>query len=117
MENASDQVRNVALKLLEDKKALDIIEIVVSDQNRLCDVCIIASGTSARHMQSLAEIVYRAIKALGVLPHIEGDPKSGWMLIEAEGIEIHLFKPELRSYYNIEELLKTEPFKHHLPQE
>ncbi|MDR2074726.1 MAG: ribosome silencing factor [Holosporales bacterium] len=95
-------------KILEDRKAINIITVDTRNyQNRLSDVCVIASGTSSRHMQSVADYVYRYLKKAKLNPYIEGKSESGWVLIEASGIEIHLFKPELREYYDLEELLTS----------
>ncbi len=94
--------------ILLDKKATDIQIIDTTNcKTRMTDTCIIASGTSSRHMQAVADYIYKELKARKLHPHIEGDAKSGWVLIEASNIEIHLFKPDLRSYYNIEELLNS----------
>jgi ribosome-associated protein len=96
------------VKILEDKKAVDVITVDTrAYQSKLSDVCVITSGTSSRHMQSVADYVYRHLKNAKLNPHIDGKSESGWVLIEASGIEIHLFKPELREYYNLEELLKS----------
>jgi ribosome-associated protein len=101
-------ILNDVLKILEDRKAVDVVTINTKDyKNRLSDMCVIASGTSSRHMQSVADHVYKYFKSAKLNPHIEGKSESGWMLIEASGIEIHLFKPELREYYDLEELLKS----------
>lgn len=95
------------IKMLDDKKAVDIkIFDISSYKNRLSEIYIIASGTSSRHMQAVADFIYKQLKSDGYHPYIEGNAKSGWVLIEADSIEIHLFKPELREYYNIEELLQ-----------
>lgn len=99
---------NEILEILADKKAIDIVQIDMKDCNeRLSDVCIIASGTSSRHMQSVADYVYRYLKDNVFVPHIEGNAKSGWILIDAGGIEVHMFKPEIREYYNLEELMRS----------
>lgn len=96
------------LKILDEKKAVDIETFDTSAyKNRMCETCIIASGTSSRHMQSVAEYIYKQLKNDGYSPYMEGNAKSGWVLIEAEGIEIHLFKPEAREYYHIEDLVKS----------
>ncbi|MDR3030967.1 MAG: ribosome silencing factor [Holosporales bacterium] len=93
------------LKFLDDKKANNIVEIDASSYNsKLSDLCIIASGTSSRHMQSVADNLYKFLKSECLSPKIEGSSSSGWVLIEAFGIETHLFKPEVRTYYDIESL-------------
>jgi ribosome-associated protein len=99
-------IPNDIVKILDERKAGDIKTIDLSMcQHRLSDTCIIASGTSSRHMQSTADYVYRYLKDMKLFPHIEGNANSGWILIEASGFEIHLFRPELREYYSLEELL------------
>lgn len=95
-------------KILDEKKAENIVEVDLSSSNaRLADTCIIASGTSSRHTQSVADYVYKFLKSEKLHPLIEGNSKTGWVMIEAAGIEIHLFKPELREYYDLESLLAS----------
>ena len=104
----SKEVASVLLKILDEKKAEEIVEFDLSDcEAKPSDVCIVASGTSSRHAQSVADYLYRFLKTEKLHPHIEGNAKSGWVMLEAAGVEIHLFKPELREYYNLEELLKS----------
>jgi len=107
MINNFKEIKAAIEKLLDDKKAEHIVEIDLSSCNsRLSDLCIIASGTSSRHMQSVGDYVYKYLKELKLSPKLEGDAKSGWIMIDAGGIEIHLFKPELRDYYDLESLMK-----------
>ena len=100
-------LKNKVLKFLDEKKAEDIVEIDMRGLAKLSDVCIIASGTSSRHMQSVADNLYRFFKTEGESPKIEGTASTGWVLIEAHGIEVHLFKPDVREYYDIESLLRS----------
>lgn len=87
--------------LLHEKKAVDIETIdISSDCKRMSDYIVIASGTSARHVQSVSEHVSKFFRHC----HTEGSPNSGWVLIEANGIEVHLFKPELRNFYDLKSL-------------
>ncbi len=102
----TQEIKKDIEKILDDKKAEDIVEIDLSRHlERLSDVCIIASGTSSRHMQSVGDYVYKYLKNLKLAPKIEGDAKSGWILIDAAGVEVHLFKPDLRKYYDLESLM------------
>ncbi len=90
------------IELLKSKKAIDIEMIDTSaDSRRMSDYVVIASGTSARHVQTVSEHVSRFFKHC----HTEGSPNSGWVLIESDGIEVHLFKPELRNFYDLHALL------------
>jgi ribosome-associated protein len=95
------------MKILDDKKAIDVSRIDTLSSKKLSHSYVIASGNSSRHMQSVADYIYAYFKQSGFMPIIEGSAKSGWVLIEAAGIEIHLFKPESREYYNLEEALTS----------
>ena len=100
MTNQKKQLDDV-VKLLEEKKALDIETIDIRKNSRkLSDYIVVASGTSARHVQSVSEYIARFFRHF----HMEGSPNSGWVLIEADGIEVHLFKPELRNFYDLSSL-------------
>lgn len=95
------------VNLLDEKKAENIVQFDLTNCNsRMSDICIVASGTSSRHTQSVADYIYRFLKSEKLHPKIEGSAKTGWVMIEASGLEIHLFKPELREYYDLESLLK-----------
>ncbi len=94
--------------LLTDKKVEDIKEFDLSNNsNKMSDVCLIGSGTSSRHAQSVADYLYSFFKNKQVIPNIAGNAKSGWILVEAMGIEIHIFKPDIRKYYDLEGLLSA----------
>ncbi|GHT89394.1 hypothetical protein FACS1894113_4400 [Alphaproteobacteria bacterium] len=91
------------LKILDEKKLENIVEIDTSLFNRFSEICIIASGTSLRHMHAIADFLLRFLKSEKLHAIIE--KTDSWVLIEACGIEIHLFKPEMREYYALEKLL------------
>ncbi|MDR1034967.1 MAG: ribosome silencing factor [Holosporales bacterium] len=93
------------IDLLNEKKAFDIVEFDLSGRSeRLSDACIIATGTSARHLRSVADCIYRYMKNNWHSSRIEGRAESGWVIVESNGVEVHLFKPEFREYYALEEL-------------
>ena len=103
-----ENLKKSIIAILDEKKANDIVEFDLSKCNsRLAEVSIIASGTSSRHTQSVAEYVYRFLKGNKLHPIMEGKAETGWVMIESNGIEIHLFKPDLREYYNLEEILSS----------
>lgn len=92
--------------LLTNKKVENIKEFDLSNNNgKLSDICLIGSGTSSRHAQSVADSLYYFFKNKQIIPNITGNANSGWILVEAMGIEIHIFKPEVRKHYDLEELL------------
>ncbi len=103
-------MKNLIVNLLNDKKVNDIcIFDLSSNSNKLVDYCIIGSGTSSKHTQSVAEYLSKLFKSKGIIPNIEGNAKDGWVIVQANGIEVHLFKPDLRTYYDIESLLLSLP--------
>ena len=103
-------MKNIIINLLNDKKVDNISIFDLSQNNqKLMDYCIIGSGTSSRHTQSVAEYLMKLFKSKGIIPNIEGNAKDGWVMVEANGIEVHLFKPDIRNYYDIESLLLSLP--------
>ncbi len=101
---------NTILDLLINKKVDDICVFDLSNNNKkLIDYCIIGSGTSSKHTQAVSEYLTKLFKDNGIIPSVEGNAKDGWVMVEANGIEVHLFKPDIRSYYDIESLLLSLP--------
>lgn len=93
------------LTSLEDDKAEDILAIDIRGKSSFADMLIVASGRSARHVGALADHVMRKLKEAGVKEvNIEGLPHCDWVLVDAGDIVVHLFRPEVRSFYNIEKI-------------
>jgi ribosome-associated protein len=90
------------VKILEEKKADNIVCFDLSKRGNLYDFSIIASGTSSRHTQSLARALLKELKK-HVL-HVEGMTLGDWVLIDCNDVIVHIFKKELREHYNLEEL-------------
>ena len=91
--------------VLEDSKAEDIITIHLEGKSALADAMIIASGRSHRHVSAVADHVQRALKDAGYgSPRVEGLPHADWVLIDTGDVILHLFRPEVRSFYNMEKL-------------
>jgi ribosome-associated protein len=90
---------------LDKQKAEDIVSIDLIGKADFADRMIIASGTSARHVGSLADKVRQALKEAGYehIP-VEGEDSCEWVLVDAGNIIVHLFKPEVRRYYNLEKM-------------
>jgi ribosome-associated protein len=92
-------------KAIDDAKAEDIIFLDLIGKTSLADAMLIASGTSDRHVNALAQRVLHAIKLKNLpAPKVEGMPVCDWVLIDTGDIIIHLFRPEVRSFYNLEKL-------------
>lgn len=98
-----EKAKNIA-KILDKKKAIDIIGIETKELKVMSDYFIIASGTSNTHVRALADEVDDEMKKLGVeVDHIEGRA-TGWILLDYNDVLVHVFQPESRQYYNIERL-------------
>lgn len=89
---------------LEDDKALDIVDIDLVGKTSIADRMIIASGGSARLVNAMSEHVVEKLKSVGILPKTEGKGQCDWVLIDAGDIIVHLFRPEVRAFYNIEKI-------------
>ncbi|MCA9993530.1 MAG: ribosome silencing factor [Anaerolineales bacterium] len=89
-----------------DKKGSDILLLDLREQAIFTDYFLLCNGDSDRQLQALAEGITETAKKVGdVLPWgVEGDAESGWVLVDYGDIIIHIFSPEKRAYYNLEEL-------------
>ncbi|MCZ8181394.1 MAG: ribosome silencing factor [Beijerinckiaceae bacterium] len=91
--------------VLDDAKAEDIVSLDLEGKTSLADAMIIASGRSDRHVGAIADRVAFALRERGLPPpRIEGMPVCDWVLIDAGDIIVHLFRPEVRGFYNLEKL-------------
>lgn len=90
---------------LDADKADDIVTVDLNNQTALADYIIVASGTSSRHVHALAEKLKERLLARGVKGiRIEGIAQSDWVILDAGDIIVHLFRPEVRGFYNIEKM-------------
>lgn len=106
----ADAAARVVLASLEDDKAEDILALDVRGKTSFADMLIVASGRSARHVGALADHVMQKLKEAGVSDvNIEGLPHCDWVLVDAGDVVVHLFRPEVRSFYNIEKIWSGGP--------
>jgi ribosome-associated protein len=90
---------------LEDAKAEDISSIDLAGKTQIADHMIVASGRSHRHVGAIADQLLRRLKDDGHgNARVEGTPHCDWVLIDAGDVIVHLFRPEVREFYNIEKL-------------
>lgn len=90
---------------LEDDKAEDIVIIDVRGKSSVTDFMVIATGRSQRHVGALADHVLRKLKESGVKQvRVEGMAACDWVLVDAGDVIVHLFRPEVRAFYNIERI-------------
>ena len=100
---------NVVISSLEEFKAQDIVKIDLVGKTSMADFMLIASGTSSRQIRAIAENTVTEIKkSSNVNVNIEGLNQSDWVLIDAGDIIIHLFRPEVREFYNLEKMWQVD---------
>ena len=101
--DTTELARRVA-DILADKLAEDIVVLDLRGNTIIADYFVIATGTSERQLQALMEALIEQLDPEGVIPlHVEGTPESGWVLVDLGDIIVHLFSPERRSYYRLEQ--------------
>ena len=101
----SKDLKNKIIEKLDSNKALDIVSIDLEGKSSIADFMIIASGTSSRHIQALAEQVYEELKNNGVLNcKIEGKDSNDWKLVDGIDLVVHIFNPEKRKFYELEKM-------------
>jgi ribosome-associated protein len=98
-------LRKQVLAALDELKAKDVKEIDVRGKTSIADVLIIASGTSTRHVKSLADEVVRFVKKAGMMPlGVEGQREAEWVLVDLGDIIVHVMLPRIREFYGLERL-------------
>ena len=100
------------MRRLDEDKAEDVVLINIRGKSSVADALIVASGRSNRHVGALADHLLRALKGAGYgRAKVEGLPYCDWVLIDAGDVIIHLFRPEVRAFYNIEKIWAVPPPK------
>jgi ribosome-associated protein len=96
---------SIVLNRLEDMKAEDIVTIDLTGKTSIADTMVVASGRSNRHVGSIADNVVEALHKAGLRDiRTEGMPHCDWVLIDAGDVVVHVFRPEVRSFYNLEKM-------------
>jgi ribosome-associated protein len=100
---AQSDLLNRILVSLDDNKAENIVTIDLEGRSSLCDAAVIASGRSSRHVAAMADHLARKLKegGYGTRP-ISGQGQGDWVLVDAGDVIVHLFRPEVRDYYDLE---------------
>ena len=101
----AETLHNLVLRSLDDDKAVDVVSIPLQGKSNIADYMVIASGRSTRQVASMAQKLTERIKRdLGRNVRVEGLPVADWVLIDAEDVIVHIFRPEVRSFYNLERM-------------
>ena len=100
---------NAVLESLEESKAEDIVPIDITGKSPLSDHMVVASGRSHRHVGAIAERLIADLKQKqGATPRVEGLPNCDWVLIDSGDVVVHVFRPEVRSFYNLEKMWQVD---------
>jgi ribosome-associated protein len=102
-----DKILEIVKKSLDDNKAEDVEVIDLRGKTSIASYMVVASGTSQRHVASLAEHLQEDLKKQGFVSSTEGEEKADWVLIDAFDVIVHIFKPEVREFYNLEKMWKA----------
>lgn len=104
-EGLSEKLRAAAIKVLEDRQADEIVTIDLESRSSMADYLIIASGRANRQIAAIADYLREAFMKLGVSAvRMEGLREANWVLVDAGDVVVHLFRPEVRSYYKLEDM-------------
>jgi ribosome-associated protein len=100
-----EALHQLVLTSLDDDQALETVSIPLAGKTSIADYMVVASGRSTRQVASMAQKLAERIKAeFGRSARIEGLPTADWVLIDAGDVIVHLFRPEVRSFYNLERM-------------
>ena len=98
-------LHTLVLTSLDDDQAQEVISIPLEGKSSIADHMVIASGRSTRQVAAMAQKLAERIKKAGMGPvRLEGLPAADWVLIDAGDVVVHLFRPEVRSFYNLERM-------------
>lgn len=99
-----DDLLDLALSSLDDDQAIDVVPIALEGKSSIADHMVIASGRSTRHVAAMAQKLEQRAKKAGYDVRTEGLPNADWVLIDMHDVIVHLFRPEVRSFYNLERM-------------
>ena len=106
----ADKTLNLILSRLDDMKAEETVTIDLRGKSAFSDYMIVTTGRANRHVGAIAENVTKALKENGIKNiHVEGLPNCDWVLIDSGDVVVHVFRPEVREFYNLERLWTQNP--------
>jgi ribosome-associated protein len=106
----ADKTLNMILSRLEDMKAEETVTIDLRGKSAFSDYMVVTSGRVNRHVGAIAENVTKGLKENGITGiHVEGLSNCDWVLIDSGDVVVHVFRPEIREFYNLERLWSQNP--------
>jgi len=102
---SADALHALVMAQLDDDQAQDVVSIPLAGKSSIADHMVIASGRSTRQVAAIAQKLAEKVKAEGYgSARVEGLPAADWVLIDVGDVVVHLFRPEVRSFYNLERM-------------
>jgi len=100
-----EALHSLVMQSLDDDQAVEVVTIPLAGKSSIADHMVIASGRSSRQVASMAtKLADRIKQQFGRIVRIEGLPVADWVLIDADDVIVHLFRPEVRTFYNLERM-------------
>ena len=100
----AEEILRLVLARLDDMKAEDTVTIDLRGKSSIGDYMVVSTGRSQRHVGSVADRVVEDLHKVGVRTRVEGMPHCDWVLIDAGDVVVHVFRPEVRDFYNLEKM-------------
>ncbi len=98
------------MDLISDKKGVDTVMLDIHSLSYIADYFVVTTAESERQLKALADDIQKELKKQSVLPlGVEGEPESGWVLLDYGGVIVHLFSSEMREYYQLERMWARAP--------
>jgi ribosome-associated protein len=104
-----DGLHSLILDSLDEDGALDVVSISLVGKSSEADMMVVASGRSTRHVASVADKLVERLKEAGHVSRSEGREAADWVLIDAGDVIVHVFRPEVRDFYQLEKMWQTMP--------
>ena len=103
------QMIDIVMQSLDDAKAEETVAIDITGKSALADHMVVTTGRSNRHVGAVADQVMKALREAGYdKPRVEGLPHCDWVLVDGGDVIVHIFRPEVREFYNIEKMWQAE---------
>jgi ribosome-associated protein len=100
---------DVVLACLDDAKAEQTVSVDIAGKSSLADYMVVTSGRSNRHVSAVADQLLQAFRDAGFAkPRVEGLPHADWVLVDGGDVIVHIFRPEVREFYNIEKMWQAD---------
>ncbi|HEU0222511.1 MAG TPA: ribosome silencing factor [Paracoccaceae bacterium] len=108
-DDESDNLLSLVLSSLEDDKAEDVVHVDLRGKSTVADHMVIASGRSTRQVAAIAEKLMQRLKDMrGLIARAEGLEAADWVLIDAGDVVVHVFRPEVREFYQLEKMWRPQ---------